>query len=345
MPCTASRRTFAALPLATLLALTGCSGDVTESAAAPDPAASQNAAAPTGTAFTLAAHTVTTDLGDVEVPADPQTIVVLNYALAGYLYGLDVPVAAVTSEDADGSGVFADSWSEAAEADGTTFVPWGSDGFNVEAIAALQPDLIVGGGIGFPQRLAQLGYADLSAIAPTVVVPATLDTWQKQYEFLADDVFDRPDVHDDALAAYDTRVAEVKAAITPPAAPSVVLSVTAGRAAYVLREDQGLPTVLASVGIEPAPLFATGNYEPYTAGGDSFEVSAELLGQVVTQPTVFVVGFNGAAVDVATLQADPVYAALPAFTSGGAHDLPYWSYRADFDETMALLDTLEVMFG
>lgn len=41
-------------------------------------------------------RTVTTAEGPVEVPVDPQRIVVLNYALAGYLYDIDEPVVATT---------------------------------------------------------------------------------------------------------------------------------------------------------------------------------------------------------------------------------------------------------
>jgi len=334
------RRSLLAFPLATALLLGACSQESSDQTAAEPTAAS-----PTVGSFTLAPHTVTTDLGDVAVPQDPQTIVVLNHALAGYLYDVGAPVTAVTSQDTSNDETYGEFWADDAQTQGTTFVPWGDNGFNLEVVASLQPDLIIGGGVGFPQRLAQLGYEDLSAIAPTVVVPATLTTWQEQFEFLADDVFERPEVYDQALTDYEDRVQEVAAVITPPTAPSVVMSVTADQRPYVLIEDQGLPTVLEQVGIEPAPLFASGRYEPYTAGGDSFEVSAELLGSVVTQPTVFVIGFNGAAVDVATLARNPVFAALPSFTAGTAYDLPSEAYRGDYDETMHLLDVLEEMFA
>ncbi|MFT4210307.1 MAG: ABC transporter substrate-binding protein [Microbacterium sp.] len=326
-------RGLAALPLVTIIALTSCSAGADASASA------------SSTPFTLAAHTVTTDQGEVAVPADPQTIVVLNYALAGYLYDMDVPVAATISEDTAVAGAYSDFWAEDAEADGTQFVSWSNDGFDLEAILALQPDLIIGGGIGFPLYLATQAYADLSAIAPTVLVSGTLDDWQEQYDFLANDVFERGEVYDEALAAYDARVAEVKESITPPPTPAAFLSLTADQTAYVLIEDRGLPQVFASVGIEPAELYATGQYEPYTSGGDSFELSTEQVGQVLTQPTLFVTGFNGADVDVATLEQNSVWASLPAFQSGNAYDLPYWVYRGDYDETMALLDLIEEMFG
>lgn len=43
-----------------------------------------------------ATRVVKTDQGEVTVPADPQRVVVLNHALTGYLFNLDVPVVATT---------------------------------------------------------------------------------------------------------------------------------------------------------------------------------------------------------------------------------------------------------
>ncbi|WP_263120825.1 ABC transporter substrate-binding protein [Cellulomonas sp. RIT-PI-Y] len=292
-----------------------------------------------------AARTVSTDQGDVEVPADPQRVVVLNYALAGYLYDLDVPVVATVPEDADGAGAYSDFWAEDAEADGTEFLPWSTDGFDLEAILAAEPDLIVAGGIGFPLFQATEAYEQLTEIAPTVIVSGTLTTWQEQFSFLAEDVFGQADRYDEYVTAYSERVAEVKDAITPPEGPVTYLVFTADGTPYALIEDTGLPTELAAVGIDPAPVFAEGDYEPYTSGGDMFELSTEQVGQVVTQPTVFVLGFNGDTTDVATLSRNPVYAALPSFAAGQAYDLPYWALRGDYDEALALLDQIEEQFS
>lgn len=321
-------RPFAALALAAVLALTGC--------AASDAPAEDTAAE---------AHVVATDYGEVEVPADPQRVVVLNYALAGYLYDLDVPVTATIPEDADATeGEYSEFWAQEAEQAGTEFLPWSVDGFDLEAILATDPDLIVGGGIGFPLAQAEEVYDELSQIAPTVLVGRELGDWQSQFSFLAD-VFQREDQYQAALDAYDARVEEVAAAITPPPGPSSFLALTADGTAYSLVESVGLPTEFAAVGIEPAPVFAEGDFEVYGGGGDMFELSTEQVGQTITQPSVFVMGFNGDFTDVETLKQNPVYAALPAFRDGAAYDLPYWTLRGDYDEAMALLDVIEQQFS
>ncbi|MGX1954937.1 ABC transporter substrate-binding protein [Streptomyces sp. CB02115] len=320
-----------AVAVVAALALTGCS------AADPSGDGDESSAAKT--------RTVTTDYGKVKVPAEPKRVVVLNHALAGYLYDLDVPVHATIPEDADGKGEFSPYWEKEAKEDGTTFLPWSVDGFDLEAILALEPDLIVGGGIGFPLFQAEKVYDDLSDIAPTVLVGKKLGDWRSQFSFLAGDVFGKADVYDKHLAAYDKRIGEVKKAIEPPAGPVSFLTFTGDGTAFGLVESVGLPSELKKVGIEPAPVFADGGFKVYGQGGDMFELSTEKVGQTITQPSVFVMGFNGDTTDVATLKKNPVYGALPAFRANQAHDLPYWVLRGDYDESMALLDIIEKQFS
>lgn len=315
------------------LALVGCSSGAP--ATATDPGADSQ---PT--------RVVKTDQGDVTIPADAKRIVVLNFALAGYLYALDVPVLATIPEDADAKeGVYSPLWAEDAEADGTTFLPWSADGFGIEAILALEPDLIIGGGQGFPLAQAVRAYDQLTAIAPTVLVGNGLRSWQDQFSFLAEQVFDRDDRYAELVAGYEKRVAEVKAKITPPPGPVGYLSYTGKQTLFGIVEDFGLPQELASVGLEPAPFFADNAFETYGGAGDMFEISPELIDRAVTMPTVFVMGFNAETVDLEVLKKDPIYARLNAFKGDHAYQLPYWALRADYHETMAQLDDIEAKFS
>jgi iron complex transport system substrate-binding protein len=318
---------FAAALTGCALLLSGCSAGGEEAADA------------------TATRTVETDQGPVEVPADPQRVVVLNYALAGYLYDLDVPVAATIPEDADAGGEFSEFWADQAEEDGTEFLPWSVDGFDLEAILDADPDLIVAGGLGLPGAQAVEAYEQLSEITATVVVSGALATWQDQFAFLAEDVFDKGAEYERYVAEYEARVEEVTAAITVPANPFAVLTVTADGTLYTLMDDAGLPRALAELGFEPAPLAEEHGFEPYREGGDMFELSTEQAAQVLTVPTVFVTGFNADTADVVSLSESEVYAALPAFAEGRAYDLPYWSVRGDYDEALALLDIVEQQFA
>ncbi len=289
---------------------------------------------------------VQTEQGAVTVPADPQRVVVLNYALAGYLYDLDVPVVAITSEDFDYEPALSELWGDAPREDGTEFVTWGMDGFDLEAVLELEPDLILAGGLGLPNGLAAKSYEQLSQIAPTVIVSKELATWQEQFSFIADDVLGRADDYRARVADYQARVAEVRSAITVPASPATVLTFTADGRPFVLFDESGLPTALAELGFDTAPLVAEHGLEPYTAGGDMAELSTEQAGQILADvPVLFITGFNSDTIDVATLAQQPLWANLAAFANGHAYDLPYWSVRGDYDEALAVLDIIEQLFS
>ena len=315
------------------LALAGCSSDEPSGASASTPTEEST-------------RTVTTDQGEVTIPADPERIVVLNSALAGFLFALDVPVhATIPPVPGPGGGEYEENWAADAQDDGTVVLPWPEEGFDLEAIAAEAPDLIVGGGQGFPAFQATEAYEQLTQIAPTVVVSNTLLTWQDQLSFLADDVFDEADAEAELVAAYDARVEEVTEAITLPPTPVGYLVMTADLRPFSLPENSALPQALAELGFEPAPVIADNPGFETFGTGDSFEVSPELVGQVFTAPTIFTFGFNADYTDAATLAQDPIYAQLPAFASGNVHDLPYWGYRADYQEALELLDVIEAEFS
>ncbi|GAA1843912.1 ABC transporter substrate-binding protein [Brevibacterium marinum] len=287
---------------------------------------------------------MSTEQGEIDVPADPKRVVVLNYALAGYLFDLGEQVVATTPEVTDSTGEYSRFWSERAEAQGTEFLPWSSDGFDLEAIIAADPDLIVAGGIGFPLKHAKDAYARLTEVAPTVIVSGEEESWQGQFSFIAAEVLGREDDYERFESAYEDRVAEVKANIAVPAGEVSVLTLDRADTPYILIEGTSLSAELERLGFATAPLFRENDIEPYTAGGDTFGPSLEVLPDVLRSETVFVVGFNNANIGVDDLEREAPYNRVPAFASGQAYDLPYWAIRGDYDEALALLDTIEAKF-
>lgn len=106
-----------------VLGASSCSSDAPEAAAPADTAGDT--------------RVITTDRGEVTVPADPQRIAVLSAGFAGYLFTLDAPVAitdtrllGVTNLD----GGLPPQWAEKAAAQGTVELPAGET-MNLEAIA------------------------------------------------------------------------------------------------------------------------------------------------------------------------------------------------------------------
>lgn len=290
-------------------------------------------------------RTVTTAEGPVEVPVDPQRIVVLNYALAGYLYDLDEPVVATTPEVTNTDGEYSEFWDEKAEAQGTEFLPWSNDGFDLEAVIASDPDLIIAGGLGFPGKHAADSYDRLQEIAPTVIVSGDRQTWQDQFAFIAGDVLGRQDDYDGFVRDYEKRVAEVRESIEVPAGEVSFLTLDKPESPYILIEGKSLSAELAPLGFTTAPLFERNDIDPYVAGGDMFGPSLETLPDVLDADTVFVVGFNSPKMTVAALEDRAPYDRVPAFETGQVYDQPYWALRADYDESRALLDLIEDMFA
>lgn len=332
---TRTARTLAATAMAvSLAALTACSSGEAQTEGGAD---GGNAAQ---------TRTVETPKGEVEVPTDPQRVVVLNYALAGYLYQLDIPVTATIPEDASQTeGEFSALWGEGPAEDGTTFLPWSADGFDLEAILQTDPDLIIAGGWGFPNFQADAAYQDLSAIAPTVLVDKAFTDWQKQAEFLAVDVFGQQETFDEMMATYGARLSDVAGSIEVPAQPTSFVSVTADGTPYLLFPGIGLPLMFSDLGFETDDLVTKHRLGPYQPGGDMAELSTEQLGQIVDSQSLFIMGFNADTTSVEELSGEPAWRDLPAFRGDSAFDLPYWAIRHDYDEALSLLDEVEEKFG
>lgn len=328
-------RTVVAGVLAALL-LTACSG--------PDDQESTPDSADQGTSGPAETRVVSTEEGEVEIPASPQRVVVLNPALTGYFYAVDASVHAAVPLNTD-VAEFPASYAEQAAADGTELVPWSNDGFDLEFLQLAEPDLIVGGGNGFPGMQSIEVYEDLSGIAPTVIAPREARTWQEELDFIAGDVLGQEDAAAELVEGYQARAAEVAEDIQPPQTPVGYLLLLADERRWTLPEDSQLPTLMADVGLDPYPVMAEHDKVIRFGSGDTAEVPSELASEVFVAPTLFVTGFQVDNVDLEALAQDPILGSLAAFESGAVHELPEWSHRPDYYGAMMLLDQIEREFG
>ncbi|WP_205707947.1 ABC transporter substrate-binding protein [Kineococcus vitellinus] len=278
------------------------------------------------------------------MPGDPQRIVVLSGGLAGYLFALDAPVVATDTRvlgvtDLDGG--FPPSWAAEAKEQGTAALPAGEQ-LNVEAVAAAQPDLIIGGGQGITAVQAADSYDALSAIAPTVLVPTTTTAWQEQLDLVAE-AAGRADGVQELTRTYEEEVAQVRRDVDLPQGAAVFLLSLPNGKPYLVPADAALPRLTAEVGLTPDDVVTEAGNPPLYGSGDSFEVSPELLASVADAPNAFVVDLGGRGLQ--ELKADPLYAALPSFAAGNVWELPATSYRPDYDGALGALDALERLFA
>lgn len=145
---------------------------------------------------TLMAGTVEHAMGVAEVPDDPQRVVVLTNEGTEAVLALGVtPVGAARSW-------LGDPWYPHIEAMMGEAVNLGKESaVNLELVAALQPDLILGN----KQRHEEI-YPQLSAIAPTVISERLRGDWRKNFELYAV-ALGKEDAAAEALSGFEANVA------------------------------------------------------------------------------------------------------------------------------------------
>ncbi|MCK2035075.1 iron-siderophore ABC transporter substrate-binding protein [Microbacterium sp. SSW1-49] len=175
--------TLFALAASAALLLTGC--------AAAQPADAESTTAPSGT------HEVQHARGTTEVPDDVQRVVTLEPLELDTAVAVGItPVGAAVASNVAGAPAYLDV--TGVEGVGTVPEP------DLEAIAALKPDLI----LGTEARHSAL-YEQLSAIAPTVFIATQADPWRDN-AVLIGEALNREDEVTDLLAAVDERCTSLK---------------------------------------------------------------------------------------------------------------------------------------
>lgn len=144
------------------------------------------------------AEDITHAMGVTTVPDDPQRVVVLTNEGTEAVLALGVtPIGAAKSW-------IGDPWYPHIEDVMSEATNLGTESqINLELIAALQPDLILGN----KQRHEEI-YPQLSAIAPTVISERLRGDWRKNFELYAS-ALGRSDEGAAALAAFEADVADL----------------------------------------------------------------------------------------------------------------------------------------
>jgi iron complex transport system substrate-binding protein len=144
-------------------------------------------------------NTVQTAMGEVEVPAEPERVVVLDTDALDSAVTLGVtPVgSAIGDAGMPVSTYLPEESVEGVEKVGVTWEP------NLEAVAGLKPDLILGSKVRHEKW-----YEELSQIAPTVFTETTGPTWQENFQVHAD-ALGKEDEAQGVVEDYEAHVDEV----------------------------------------------------------------------------------------------------------------------------------------
>ena len=198
-----ARRTFRFSGLI-LLAAAACgqgnSGASPEASPSPEPSVAAPSSASPSAAADAGMRTVTDAYGETTIPADPQRIVVLTSGALDNLLALGVkPVGAPysISVNANFFSYLADR-TDGVENTGTVDQP------NLETVAKLKPDLIIG-----QKSDHDAVYADLKRIAPVYMVDMISDKWKDSVLGNADAVNKRAE-GERLIAEYEAKIAKFK---------------------------------------------------------------------------------------------------------------------------------------
>jgi iron complex transport system substrate-binding protein len=245
-------RIAGALAVAVALAVTACGGAAESANSAGETTASDDAAFP---------RTVEHAMGETEIPERPERVVVLDTGELDTVLSLGVtPVGAVTTAVSDEFLSYLADGAAGVEVVGTIAEP------NLEAIAALRPDLILSN----KTRHEQL-YEELSQIAPTVFAERVGVVWKENFLLDAEAL----GLEDDAkqlLDEYETAAAELGEAIGDPAGTTISALRFVEGTIRVYTAQSFIGTVLADIGLDQLEL-PTADVLAFT------ELSAEELTQ------------------------------------------------------------------
>lgn len=263
------------------------------------------AATPAGGSEATATRTVDTVLGEVSVPEQIDSVVVLEgrrdldivlslgLPLTGYpyeeegRYDLESPVAEALAEQ------------DAAE---PLFL---ADEINLEAVAEAAPDLIV-------SRVDDVEpiLEELQAIAPVIAIGEQgTSTWQDDLRLVAE-ATGTEERADELVASYDARIAEVSAQYADVLAANTFVPTSISDEGSEVRPNRLLSTVLRDLGAQPSQAFADA-----VAAEDGVEYSTEQLAQAYGDATAIIALVNEP--DYwAELQDDSLWVQLPAVAVG-----------------------------
>lgn len=337
----ALRRTLSGAVLTGMLAaaLVGCSADASDDAGtAPAPAGeSAEATADTGEW----PRTITHEAGETVLDSQPTTIVSTSVTITGSLLAIDAPVtasAATTVGDATDENGFFSQWGDTAVERGVE-VLYPDLQIDLEAVMLAEPDLIVVSATGADSTAEQ--YAQLSEIAPTIVLDYSSKTWQD----LAEELGEATGLEEQAQAAvedFDSRVAEVADAITVPDGTTSIVSFNGAGQNGVAKPAGSHGTLLASLGFDvvgaPDDLD-----ESEQARQDFSFVSLENLTTALQSETILLIAADDTRVDA--LLGTEVLANLPAVTTGQVHALGPDSFRIDYYSANHIVDVVESIYG
>ncbi|MQA56697.1 Fe2+-enterobactin ABC transporter substrate-binding protein [Pseudomonas piscis] len=271
----------------------------------------------------------------------PVRIVSTSPSVTGILLAMEAPLvasAATTPSRLTDSRGFFSQWAQVAEQRGVQ-VLYRNLQFDIEAVIASDPDLLVLSATGADSVIAQRGELQAQGIR-TLVVDYSNQSWQD----IATELGRHTGLERQAQAAiqrFDQYAAQTAAAIKPPAGPVSVVGYNIAGSYSIGRLNSPQARLLGALGFKVAPL-PEALAASVTRASDFQFISRENLPAAITGDSVFLLSADEQ--DVQAFLADPVLANLPAVIHKRVYALGPSSFRIDYYSGRQMIDTVAAQF-
>ncbi|QQM32448.1 iron-siderophore ABC transporter substrate-binding protein [Martelella lutilitoris] len=277
-----------------------------------------------------AENTIEHAMGITEVPSEPRRVVTLTNETTEAALAVGVrPVGATRSWYGDPwYPHLGDRLSDTADL-GTELA------VNVELVAALEPDLIIGS-----RKRDEEIYGQLSAIAPTVFVEG-LGAWKDNLAFVAR-ALNRQTEGEAALASYEDRVKALRGGLGEHAGERVSVVRFVPGQTYLYLRGSFLGHVLADVGFS-RPVQQQGDGLSIAVGRESIP---DMDGDRIFWLT-YDRGDGKGEEAAAAFLSDPLWARLPAVRDGRVSEVDdgVWATAGGWFAAQAMLDDLADIYA
>lgn len=307
------------LLLSSILALVGCGVQEEEQQVTETPQTESTA------------YTIEHAMGSTEIDKTPEKIVILTNEGTEALLALGVtPVGAVKSWTGN-------PWYPhiAEQMEGVTEVGTESEP-NLEAIAALQPDLIIGN-----KMRQEAVYEQLSAIAPTVFAETLRGDWKENFQLYAKAI-NKEDKGKEVLAAYDNRIAEFKEQAGDKLKQKVSMVRFMGGEVRIYQKDTFSGVILEEIGFARPE---SQDVDEFALKGVTKEMIPQMEGDILFYFTYETGDGEANKIEQEWLN-DPLFQKLQVVQAGNIHkvDDAIWNTAGGVIAANKMIDDLEKFF-
>lgn len=313
-----------AVLLALAVVMTACNGGGASNTTATDPGTGTQAVSATDAGADT--RTVSHDMGETEVPAEPERVVVLDSPHLDTALALGVkPVGAVAVFADEGLPAYLGDRAEGIQVVGTIEEP------DLEAIAALDPDLILSATVRHEGI-----YGQLSQIAPTVFTESSGTNWKDGFELVAA-ALGKEEAGQQALDGYAAHVEQLGEDLNAHQTTTAIVRFLPGET-RIYGPNTFSGSVLAEVGFQLPDL----DYDEYSMA----YISAEQVELLEPADAIFTTTY-GAPEESTRSEVTGLWGNLPAVQAGCQFDVQddEWMIGIGLIGAKIILDDLESSLG